>query len=529
ASAGAIVECLFQEAHLPGNAALMNTHYHSWARFICKEGINNLETFDFESLRWMQVIVRKASGEVILKDAAVRRRLYPYSNSPQINVSSDWLQVLLNACVNTLRNSAQDTIVDGMARERQQYSGDGSHQLHAIYQSFGEYRLPARFVNTFGMGMNSTGVFFHSWPAWDVLARTWERQLSLTDWGNLVDHSIGFCFDVWHYYLYTGDEVPVKSVYSNLLQFFAFLERQVGAEKILPMNTGGIPAVWIDHEAYQQKRHKQCAYNLYAAAMLKHALTPLAELMRDAEISERAAQLSAAILQSTVAKFWSRTHRAFTVNLPWLDEEKTPRFCDRSLSTALLFDMNPAADDSRSLQLLQSPTKELGLSYPCNAVWRYWALAKHGKMDAVLDDFKTRWFSMPSVKENNTIQEFWQTQHDSYGQWSHCAVAPLIILNQYMLGVLPKDPLGKEVVMAPQLSRLEALDCAVYMYGRGIRFELTSKKAIKTAYITVPKGIKAVLNTRFMKLISYNGKKASPTKEIELKQGFRNAIEFQST
>jgi hypothetical protein len=32
----------------------------------------------------------------------------------------------------------------------------------------------------------------------------------------------------------------------------------------------------MDHNAYQHQRHKMCAFNLYAAAMLGHALAPLA-------------------------------------------------------------------------------------------------------------------------------------------------------------------------------------------------------------------------------------------------------------
>ena len=57
------------------------------------------------------------------------------------------LQKLLDASINTLHNSAQETIVDGMGRERQQYSGDCGHQLHAIFYAFGETRLPARFAH----------------------------------------------------------------------------------------------------------------------------------------------------------------------------------------------------------------------------------------------------------------------------------------------------------------------------------------------------------------------------------------------
>jgi hypothetical protein len=40
-----------------------------------------------------------------------------------------------------------------MARERQQYSGDGGHQLHAVHLAFGERRLVARYLTTWSQGL----------------------------------------------------------------------------------------------------------------------------------------------------------------------------------------------------------------------------------------------------------------------------------------------------------------------------------------------------------------------------------------
>ena len=35
-----------------------------------------------------------------------------------------------------------------------------------------------------------------SWPGWDRMVRVFERQLQMTAWGPILDHSIGFVFDV---------------------------------------------------------------------------------------------------------------------------------------------------------------------------------------------------------------------------------------------------------------------------------------------------------------------------------------------
>ena len=46
-----------------------------------------------------------------------------------------------------------------MARERQQYSGDGGHQLLAVRCTMGEPRLSRRFLRTFGEGQTQEGYF----------------------------------------------------------------------------------------------------------------------------------------------------------------------------------------------------------------------------------------------------------------------------------------------------------------------------------------------------------------------------------
>jgi hypothetical protein len=108
------------------------------------------------------------------------------------------------ASINTLNNCAQETLVDGMARERQQYSGDCGHQLHAIYLAFGETRQPARYLTTFSQGQTLDGYVLDCWPAYDRLKRLIERQLDLTGWGP-SSTTASASLDCWHHYLYTGD------------------------------------------------------------------------------------------------------------------------------------------------------------------------------------------------------------------------------------------------------------------------------------------------------------------------------------
>lgn len=54
---GTVIELMTQEAHDPANTSWLDSQFYAWSRFICREGENRIEPFDFESLRWLQIHV----------------------------------------------------------------------------------------------------------------------------------------------------------------------------------------------------------------------------------------------------------------------------------------------------------------------------------------------------------------------------------------------------------------------------------------------------------------------------------------
>ncbi len=462
APAGTTIEMLVHEAHALGGPPLLNTHFDSWTRFICDEGKNQFETFDFESLRWIQLHIHGSKGMVIIRNVHVRRRVFPWANEAKLHTSEPDLQRLFDASINTLDNCAQETLVDGMARERQQYSGDGGHQMHAVHLAHGEHRLVARYLTTWSQGLTKEGYFLDCWPAYDRLARLIEREMDLTEWGPILDHGVGFIFDCRHHYFYTGELQALREPYPRLLRFARYLQGRIGSDGLLPVENLGIPSVWMDGYAYQQQRHKQCAFNLYAGAAMKHALAPICRAFGHAAQADALEQLGRDLAEATVRRFWSPERRIFINNQPWLDQEKSPSTCDRSLATAILFDQCPNGQIGKALQSLAECPPEMGFSYPANQCWRMWALAKCGRADIILTDLRQRWATMASVKENNTLQESWNSRPDSADQWSHCAVVPLYIAYQGLMGLKPLEPGFKRFELRPQLADLGDLDLTAF-------------------------------------------------------------------
>lgn len=488
---GAIIEVLVHEAHAPGTDPLINTHFHSWSRFVCTEGENRFETFDYESLRWLQLHIRNASRAVTLRDVGVRRRMFDWKNKPVVNCSDPVIQKVLNASINTLYNCAIETIVDGMGRERQQYSGDVGHVLHAVFHTMGEPTVAARFINTFSQGITSAGYFLDCWPAFDRLARLMEREMQLTEWGPLLDHGVGFNFDVYHYYLYTGETQSIQEAFPRLLKFFNYLVGLIREDGLLPVEGIGVPVVWIDHIAYQKQRHKKCAFNLYAAAMMENALYPLCVAFRERETAAIVRSQGRKLLQATVREFWSREKRTFVNNLPWLKEEGSPRMCDRSIATALLFGQCPDGETADSVQLLVDPPENLGMSYPANTGWRYWALSRFGRSDVFIREVRDKWAKIDSVHLNNTLAEDWHAQPDSNSQWSHCPIVPLYGMHMCVAGITPLEPGLKSVLIAPQTGDLESLEITSRTVQGDIHLSVSRQKQKTKAVIDIPPNVKA--------------------------------------
>ena len=418
----------------------------------------------------------------------MRRRVFPWPNEPEIRISEPPIQRLIAASVNTLHNCAQETLVDGMARERQQYSGDCGHQLHAIYLAFGETRQPARYLTTFSQGQTLDGYFLDCWPAYDRLARLVERQFELTKWGPILDHGVGFNFDCWHHYLYTGDLEALKEPYPRLIRFAQYLHGIRGRDGLLPVENIGLPSVWIDHNAYERQRHKQCAFNLYAAAMLEHALAPICRAFGDRKQEKAARNFGRDLLAAAAGKFWSPEREIFANNLPWVKEEGKVRMCDRSLATAVLFDQCPGKNAGPALRALAECPPEMGFSYPANAGWRLWALAKGGRADVILQDLRERWATMDSVKLNNTLQEDWQARPDSGQQWSHCAVVPLYIAYMGLAGIRPLEPGFRRVEIRPQPADLSQLELVARTVRGPLIFRSLGNRGNRELSLEMPQG-----------------------------------------
>jgi Bacterial alpha-L-rhamnosidase C-terminal domain len=287
-----------------------------------------------------------------------------------------------------------------------------------------------------------------------------------------------------------------------------YLQDLKSADGLLPVENIGVPYVWIDHDAYKKQRHKQCAFNLYAAASMEHAFAPLCRLFGEPILAKQAVLEGQNLLKKTKAKYWSNTEGVFINNLPWAKEEGEYRLCDRSLATAVIHNQVTDNQQFKLVEILSSVPKNLGISYPANAIWRHWALAKGQRMDVILQEFTTRWHDMPSVQLNNTLAEIWNHTPDNSSEWSHAPLSPMFILYMEIAGIKPIKAGYETVEIAPQLGDLQQVSLTNYTVRGAIKvnFEQT-EKALK-ANIELPPTMTGVFKWKNEKRVLKSGKQS---------------------
>lgn len=443
APAGAIVEIVWDERRDPQTWALTGHWVNgNWVRYRCRDGEQSWETFDYETFRYVQVWVR-GSGPVELIDLHCAVREYPWEPVGRFECSDPVLTDVWAVGVRTLKQIAQETIMDNVERERQQYSGEGDAAKLGVYYAFGDPRLPARMIRQYAQGQMPSGQLMSCWPSWDKLFRRMQGAMEVDVWrSEIVGHSLMWVVGLWRHALYAGDAALVCEILPNVRRLLAWVRSHEDSDTLLSPIGWHDATFWIDHVGFGHSDDWIASTNLYYVWMLDATArleTLAGDADRAAEARARADRVRAAIRR----RYWSAT-QGILVDNPGSSRPPNAHIVTNSLG--YLLDVVPAdAADSLAERLAADPSP-FAAGTPPTTAYLYWALSKARRPDAILRDLRTRWVTMPSYRENRTFGEDWD------GTWCRCqfSVVPIYALSGEILGVRPAAPGFARVLVDPQ-------------------------------------------------------------------------------
>lgn len=114
-----------------------NCHYED--KLILAEGLNELESFEYKSFRYVQLLTDAAAS---MEGFKVYFRHYPFDDSGcKFKTKDPLLAQIWQICRNAVRNCSQEAFLDCPSREKGQYLGDLTVAAHALYCLTGDTSL----------------------------------------------------------------------------------------------------------------------------------------------------------------------------------------------------------------------------------------------------------------------------------------------------------------------------------------------------------------------------------------------------
>ena len=345
APAGTIVELMVQESHDSTQTRWLDTSHFCWSRFICREGNNEFETFDYESLRWIQLHIRNASRPVTVSDVGVRRRQYAWSHEPLVCTSEPAAATPVR-CLH--QYSAQ--LISGLRRGRRRSRATAiqrRRQPSAARDPLCVRRAAALRRDSCAHSARDLPRAASSWTATRLTtalpgchSASWTRPIrarsSITA---LVSCSTTGTTTSKRVTLTPSANRSLACCGSAIISGLCGTERACCQSRTWASRMSGSTTKPTGISATVSARSTSTP-----PRCITHALAPLADAMGDAEARRTGARAGAQLLQATTARFWSRDERIFVDNLPWLSEDKRPRMSDRALATSVLFGQCPGGD-----------------------------------------------------------------------------------------------------------------------------------------------------------------------------------------
>lgn len=445
---------------------------HYADRYICAPGTQTFQTFDKRGFRYLQLDVHNADG-IELDDVSLLFSSYPVQYRGAFSCSDDRLNQIWETGRWTCQLNMEDGYTDCPWRERGQWWGDARVEALINYYAFGDTSLIKKCLRQQGQSLNDEGL------TWGVYPTDW-------DGGRLPSFTLIWVSTLWDTYEYTGDEAVVRELFpkvrTSLDRFFA---PRVGPRGLLK----DIPYwVFIDWAPVDDKGEVGSLNAYYYDAL--RAAGKMARLLGDpsaAEYEQRAEAVKAALNRH----LWDAEAHAYRDSIqPY--GRLSPKITQQTNSLCVLFDIAPAAEQSRILDYIYAPENRGKVVEAGSPYFSYYQLAAlyHARRDEqALAYIRERWGRMLDWGAT-TWWEMWNPGASFCHGWSG---GPTYNLPAEILGIKPLKPGFAEVRIAPQWVGLQHASARVPTVKGDVgvawqRDETTRAAAVR---VEIPKDVPA--------------------------------------
>ncbi|MEX2680178.1 MAG: alpha-L-rhamnosidase N-terminal domain-containing protein [Candidatus Sigynarchaeota archaeon] len=424
-----------------------------------RDGMQEFEQTLWDGFKAVMVKIRNVKDRVKIYKLNTIFTSYPYEEKGSFECSNQMLTDLWKACAYTLVLCTHDGYEDCPWREQRSYPGDVYVENLVNYAAFGDYQMGKKFLYDGAFDQLPTGMTF-SFFCGDAYS---EQHI-------IPNYQLYWIFVVDAHYLYSGDDGPIRDLYSSMLKAIEWWD------KYLDTRTGCVKDVpfwkFID---WNERLDADAEINAIVNAQYFKALQIVAKFSRMLGWAEKASELSriAERVKAGINKhLWDEDKGCYhdglndgkldgvisqQTNALLIDFDIAPR--DRwQRMLAVVFD-GPARGKygipwpKRGKGIAPQPVDEILLPQPFFMHFVNSALAKNGRFDLIFKMFDEGWGRMLRHPDfAGTIWETWEQHGSRTHAWS---ATPAYDLLTHVLGIKPTKPGFDEFTIKPELHDLQ--------------------------------------------------------------------------
>ena len=381
---------------------------------------------EFEALGWFngEHITYEIPAGVTILELKYRETGYNTAFSGLFSCNDERLNTLWQKSLRTLYVTMRDNFMDCPDRERAQWWGDVTNEM-----AMSMYALDADACLLYQKGVASMlGHIDDSTNVLQTVVPTTDSFFELP-----VQQLAGIC-GFWTYYMYTGDEDFLRSVYDASVNYVRLWN--VGKDDLVEHRAGSWD--WMDWGLNADTAAIENAWYYYALSCIRHMAEVLGRDSGDLlDVMRR--------IRNGYASLWTKKGYKSACAL---------RPDDRANSLAVISGLAGEAQ----YEVIASVLTNTFHSSPYMEFYVLEALCQMGRYEAAGRRMLKRYGNMIG-DDYSTLWEFWvKAEGTSNHAWSG---GPLVILSKYFAGVRPVKAGYAEFVIRPQLTEPDTVQCIV--------------------------------------------------------------------
>ena len=505
AEGGETIELLVSE-NLPGawtgqvdkdtrivRAPLADTTDAHICRIIARPGLQRFERFEWDAVRWMQLVVRDAPKGIKVHKVGVTATTYPVTWAGCFSCSDPLLDKLWEAGAYTVQLCMHDAWEDCPSREQRQWLGDAAVEHLVGQAAFGPSVVPlnANYLRQVAESQEASGLTGKFAPG-DY--RDNMLGAPIPDW------TLQWILNAGDHWQFTADIGTIEAIFPSIQKALAWFDLHLSQSGLVADLPYWHFMDWADFD----RGGESCAVNAQLAGCLDVA-AHLAEALESWRAARKYRGRAAEIRASLHARHWDEVRGCFVDRVDPRSGAQGRRVSQHANAAMILWGDVSATQQQRMVDRMTDPRRLVFTAAPpiakhhadfddeqsvvlANTFYAhfvYGALFEAGAAAAALDMMRERLGPM-IAKGSPTL---WESLEPSASLCHGFSASPTWHLSSGVLGVTPIAPGYARARFAPQLGDLSfAKGCIPTPFGN-IDVSLERTDSGFDARLGVPEGL----------------------------------------